>query len=456
MRSRPGPLRNWQSFLSLVVKSAQLGCDGVWETMLDLYDSAFQALGAYGLAKNISPFLHLPDDSCPQDTAQDLALAVELKFLLPLLVQGKPDPAPKDPRPIQIIPKHQKDGKGPLLLAHESIARTIRSAHQLATTTDTISSVGLSEPNFWNSHWIVKKAGSAEARDDDKDTGGRLRESYLWVPVEISSPKMRARDPSTDVKIKKVLQALTANHRLAANYTCEVHVHLGRMDGRPFALPTLQRLASLLWAAEPTLRSIRNPSSPNYHNVFTWGSEMRRFSRLALEIASSPSSNNPESSIAQQDHEALDKIWGASSYLDLGRLLSGPTKQYRRLGFNFSSFGLEDDRAHRSPRTIEFRMMEGTTRGDLIHSWVRICASVCEAAIEGTEDRFCRALGRLLHQDDDSDAGENPETLGAEKARAFRGLMQDLGVPRSVSTGFEAKVLRDWDDWQPANEGRNT
>lgn len=447
--------------------------------MLDLYDSAFQSLGAYGLGKSAAPFLHLihhetlpkttspyqeqhhldtddtasveSDDSCPPDTAQDLALAVELKFLLPLLVQGKPDPAPKDSRPVQIIPKHQKDGRAPLLLAHESIARTIRSVHQLATTTDAISSRGLAEPNFWNSHWIVKKAGSAEPRDDDKDTGGSLGESYLWVSVEISSPKMRARDPATDVKIKRVLQALTTNHRLAANYTCEVHVHLGRMDGQPLALPTLQRLASLLWAAEPTLRSIRNPASPNYHNVFTWGSEMRRFSRLALDLGSSVPDSNPESRIAR-DHEALDKIWGANSYLDLGRLLSGPTKQYRRLGFNFSSFGLEDDRAHRSPRTVEFRMMEGTTRADLIHSWVRICASVCEAAIEGTEDRFCRALGRLLHHDDD-EARDLPETPGAEKARAFRELMQDLGVPRSVSSGFEVKVLRDWDDCQPADEG---
>ncbi|KAK0749123.1 hypothetical protein B0T18DRAFT_436764 [Schizothecium vesticola] len=413
--------------------------------MLELYDSAFQSLGAYSLGKN---------DPCPPDTAQDLALAVELKFLLPLLIQGKSDPTPKDPRPVQVIPKHQKDGKAPLILAHESIARTIRSVHLLATTTDTISSRGLSEPNFWNSHWIVKRAGSAEARDDDKGTGGSLRESYLWVPVEISSPKMRARDPATDMKIKRVLQALTTNHRLAANYTCEVHVHLGRMDGRPLTLPTLQRLASLLWAAEPTLRSIRNPASPNYHNVFTWGSEMRRFSRLALDLASVVPDSNPEPSIAQQDHEALDRIWGASSYLDLGRLLSGPTKQYRRLGFNFSSFGLEDDRAHRSPRTVEFRMMEGTTQGDLIHSWVRICASVCEAAIEGTEDRFCRALGRLLHHDDDDEAREKPETPGAERARAFRELMQDLGVPRSVSSGFEVKVRQDWDDFQPASEGR--
>ncbi|RYO94323.1 hypothetical protein DL766_000600 [Monosporascus sp. MC13-8B] len=51
---------------------------------------------------------------------------------------------------------------------------------------------------------------------------------------------------------------------------------------------------------------------------------------------------------------ALKTIWRATSKAQLGQLLSGSTKEYRRLGFNFSTCGGEDDRARRSPKTVEF------------------------------------------------------------------------------------------------------
>ncbi len=51
-----------------------------------------------------------------------------------------------------------------------------------------------------------------------------------------------------------------------------------------FSLLTLKRLATLLWLAEPTLRSIRNPNSENFNNQYTWGAEVRRYSRLATSI----------------------------------------------------------------------------------------------------------------------------------------------------------------------------
>ena len=61
-------------------------------------------------------------------------------------------------------------------------------------------------------------------------------------------------------------------------------MHVGRIDGRPFSLLTLKRLATLLWLAESQLRSIRDPFSPNYNNIYTWGAEQRRYSRLAKAL----------------------------------------------------------------------------------------------------------------------------------------------------------------------------
>jgi hypothetical protein len=285
------------------------------------------------------------------------------------------------------------------------------------------------------------------------------------------------------------------------------------MDGRPFALSTLKRIGILLWLAEPTLRSIRDPKSPNFHNVYTWGFEMRRYSRLASEILTTQTQQPPpppppapapapasasafasaserrdyksppvvdddeqvagilrdhKTSTATQELRAIQEIWQSPSYLDLGRLLSGPTKQYRRLGFNFSAFGKEDERAKRSPRTVEFRIMDGTVRSDLILGWLQICSTVTEAAVQRTDGRFAKAVDRFLRrlggggepqyfQSSSSsrkggpgmavmverDSARQQETLGVRLGREFRELMQDLAVPRGVYFSFEEKVRQE-------------
>lgn len=385
------------------------------------------------------------------DTAADLAFAVELKFILPVLHDGFADPDPTDQRPVLTIP-HSKspDDSACLALVYDAIAGTIRRAGHKATTIHGINSLRLAERDFWETDWIVKKANSAEPGPDEK----RLSARYAWIPIEISSPKMAASHWKSKNEMETVLRALVREHRLVANYTCEVHVHLGRVDGRPFSLPTLKRLGSLLWVAEPTLRSIRNPRSPNYDNVYTWGSELRRFSRLAANAGEGGHAGDVDDGqvsgvlnkgrVDGREKEALRGIWRARSHVELGRLLSGPTKQYRRLGFNFSAFGMEDERATRSPRTVEFRMMEGTVRCDLILNWVDICVVIAQVAMTKDDARFAVAMSRLLgrfghsqpHADDD-------ESLGRRRGREFRELMQDLDIPRNVYAGFENKVIRE-------------
>ncbi|KXX78576.1 hypothetical protein MMYC01_204498 [Madurella mycetomatis] len=420
----------------------------------------------------MAPFIHDDDTGCHAsavwetavDLAEDMSAALEWKVLLPLLSVGVADPQPCDRRPV-VEALCQNDEHACLVQAHDGIAETIRVTGEKAVTMHAILKEDLEEKRFWESSWIVKKANSAEPLDGEKSLNG-----YIWVPVEICSPKMRLRDAGTRLRMQKVLTALSSSHRLAANCSCEVHIHLGHMDGRSWSLGTLKRLATLLWVAEPVLRAIRDPNSPNFNHVYTWGFEMRKHSRLA-ELVGNPMTHSssryavpvPKACSGISDYQvastlqarnavpvkevkAITEIWKTTSHLELGRLLSGREKKYRRLGFNFSAFGEEDERARRNPRTVEFRIMEGSVEIDLILGWLAICGTIAEAAVVKTDTRFAAALSLLLHQADQAQhktARNFVETLGARRGREFRELMRALGLSRSNYCGFEEKIIRE-------------
>ncbi|KAK4117100.1 hypothetical protein N656DRAFT_773115 [Canariomyces notabilis] len=424
----------------------------------------------------MAPFIH--DDGCearptpshttggePGDSVDEISVAVEWKLLLPLLPHGVADPQPSDGRSVLEVPCHA-DEQDRLALAHDGVAKVIREVGERAVTMHAIRNDALEEGDFWASTWIVKKANSAEPMEQEK-----LLKGYVWAPVEICSPKMRLKDPETRIRMRKVISALCSSHRVAANCTCDIHIHLGRMDGRAWSLPTLKRLGSFLWVAEPTLRSIRDPNSPNFNHVYTWGFELRRRSRLAkrvehlvdpfvCQLPVSMTSRLGEIS----DHQVSDslrgqtvvpaaelaailEIWKTASRLELGQLLSGPEKKYRRLGFNFSAFGEEDERARHNPRTFEFRIMEGSVQVDLILSWMAICGTIVEAVVARADSRFVSALGLMLRQRAQAQiplAVDGEEREGVKRGREFRGLMQALGLSVDEYRAFEEKIMRDW------------
>ncbi|GAB1311498.1 hypothetical protein MFIFM68171_01708 [Madurella fahalii] len=422
--------------------------------------------------QGMAPFIH--DDEAGHharatretavDHAEGMSVALEWKLLLPLLSGGADDPQPDDGRLVDeaLCPD---DECASLAQAHDCIAGTIRETGEKAVTMHTILKEDLEEKNFWESSWIVKKANSAEPLSTEKSLKG-----YIWVPVEICSPKMRLKDSGTRHRMQRVLSALSSSHRLAANCSCEVHIHLGQMDGRPWSLSTLKRLGTLLWVAEPILRAIRDPNSPNFDHVYTWGFEMRKHSRLAERVevliaqSSSPynvpmpnkfsgiSDNQVASTLQARgavpatELRAVTEIWKTTSHLELGRLLSGEEKKYRRLGFNFSAFGEEDERARRNPRTFEFRIMEGSVRIDLILGWLTICGTIAEVAVAKADPRFAAALSLLLHQADRAQhktARDFGETPGTQRGREFRELMRALGVSSDNYRGFEEKIMRE-------------
>ncbi|KAL2258746.1 hypothetical protein VTK26DRAFT_7816 [Humicola hyalothermophila] len=404
------------------------------------------------------------DHATHVESAEGISVALEWKLLIPLLSINSDDPQPYDERDI-VRAVCDKDEEACLIQAHELVAREIREFGEKAVTAHSISKNGLQETDFWDSTWIVKKANSAVPLDREKFLDG-----YIWVPVEICSPKMPVKKPDTRVRMQGVLNALTSAHRLVANCSCEVHIHLGRVDGRSWSLSTLKRLGSLLWAAEPTLRSIRDPSSANFHNIYTWGFAMRQHSRLA-KLMRGVGSEMPGLTLAEpimkipdeqvinglrdlshlpvKEIMAISEIWQAPSHLELGRLLSGSEKMYRRLGFNFSAFGEEDERARRSPRTVEFRFMEGSVDPDLILNWLGICGTIVETAVARSDDRFASALSRalqLLTEDHLQHMARPGDRPGERRARQFRELMQAFGVPEMEYRGFAEKIEREHQD----------
>ncbi|KAK4174174.1 hypothetical protein QBC36DRAFT_45630 [Triangularia setosa] len=395
-----------------------------------------------------------------EDRSEDVSLAVELKYLYPLLKPGCSDPEPDDPRPVQpALYPDDKPASQQQVMAF--LTQTIKETGESAITKVEIEKGGQKESEFWASTWIVKKAGSPEPLDREK----RL-EGYSWASVEICSPKMLANDGQTRSRVQSILKALMSKHRLVINGSCDTHCHLGRIDDRPYSLSTLKRLAAILWVSEPTLRSTRDPKSPNYDNVYSWGFELVKHSRLAKSLEGSEglltrravdreAHDIPDRQIVRavcgqktvsaKDLTALREIWSKTSHEELGKLLSGDARMHRRLGFNFSAFGLEDERARTNPRTIEFRFMEGSTDIDMVLGWLTISATIVEVAASKSDRRFEAALSRMLQKslEGEREAVVGRETRGDRLGRDFAQLMDDLGVSHDISRGFVEKITRE-------------
>lgn len=349
-----------------------------------------------------------PLPPAPRDHPSALAIGLELKFLVPFLRRGCADPAGADPRPLPVTP-HADCPDLFLQDAYGFVATLLRAGGLRAISTAEIASARKQEKDYWHEHWIVKKSNSAEPLGRDEAPG------LVFAPLEISSPRLQALDPRTYDLVAEVVRRLEAGCRFTVNYTCEVHVHVGRADGTSLSLGSLRRFAALCWLVEPTLRLLKDPKSPNFLHVYTWSSALRERSRLAFAVAKSREN--------ERDYYALRHILGAQNEEDLGRLMSGVERQYRRLGFNFSAFGQEDERAKRSPRSVEVRFFEDYRGEAEVLGWVHVCVALGIVAV-GDRDAF-PGVERL--------AGGSP-------GERMQGLLRVLGVEEGVAGLFGRRV----------------
>lgn len=281
-----------------------------------------------------------------------------------------------------------------------------------------------------------------------------------------------------------------------ANYSTETHVHVGRVDGRFFSLATMKRLATLAWLSEPILRGVKDPNSPNFEHVYTWSSPLRRHSRLGMALkdqevgllvagggsgghgaiddelllqtgdpgdfsdfiagvngalaargctTESPDHGNSVDHTAKFldhfDRQALQTIWRTGSHQELGKMLIGRERQYRRLGFNFLSLGQDqgETSAASGPRTVEFRFLEGFVDTRVVPAWVRLCGAMVELAAEGEVEsgKFHDVVATLLLVLSD----QSPLDV---KFRAFVDHIGEGRIPGSVWDPLQEVIRRNY------------
>ena len=428
-----------------------------------------------------------------EDMAEDMTFAVEIKCLIRQQIPKanrvqNPSNHLGNPNEIRPFVPHQPlESLNSMTELEKQIQRSTWAAvamaiHTLpgieATTSHWIKDQNLSHDEFWKTHWIVYKANSAvppyvsfECGDPDRpllDATAPGFNEYVWIPLEICSPKLywKHRDEALEAT-GRVCEILRQRFGAVANHSCEVHVHVGRHDGQFFPLRGMKRLATLLWLAEPILRSLKDPKSPNFHHVFTWSSAWRQNSRIALALdtdknvsgsraidalytgqtddldaflaglddtrsTGGPPGDDPD--FVDEQRQALRAIWRASSHEELGRMLCGPDRERRRLGFNFHSLAAEDERGRNSPKTIEFRFLEGFTEKDIVLAWVQVCVGFVEMAVSSAEDGgFYNMVALLL---------DLPEDLAPDAK--FAAIMQELGLPDETYKPLQGVVRRNY------------
>ncbi|KAK8058772.1 hypothetical protein PG994_009220 [Apiospora phragmitis] len=389
------------------------------------------------------------------DREEDLTVAVEFKFLVPYRPHGAAETDDCYRHPPVATADMISDAATATDADHQRLQdhafRAIAATIRACDGQDAISSHEMQEQQptqplsaYWATHWLVKRSNSAEPSAAHPHYG-----DWAWVPVEINSPKLswagRARTSET---IRTVLRALHARHRIETNYSCEVHVHVGRRDGRRLGLPSLQRLAVLCWLAEPVLRGVKDPRSPNFVHKYTWSSPLRERSRLASELRSKQQHLDIAEHRQQQQQQtselrAIGRILASRSHVELGRLMTGEGRPYRRLGFNF--YSLVKDTLSEPERTeletVECRFLEGTMAEDVILGWLQIFGSLVQSALasaprqeysEEQPDLMLPLLG-LLEQTD-----QCPTTA----TDTFVNLMEDMGVDRSSFAPVLAVIHR--------------
>ncbi|KUI55639.1 hypothetical protein VP1G_03050 [Cytospora mali] len=409
-----------------------------------------------------------------RDEAEDITFALEIKCLIRQELPKSYHLNNQDEiRPF--VPHLPEESRNSMTDAEKQIQRSTWAAvaivlHTLpgirATTSHQIKEQNLSHDDFWKTHWIVYKANSAvppylsfENGDPNRpllDTTAPDYDQYVWIPLEVCSPKLywTQKDEALD-STGKVCEALRQRFGAISNHSCEVHVHIGRHDGLFFSLRSMKKLATLFWLSEPILRSLKHPRSRNFDHLYTWSFAWRQHSRiaLALEADRNPAGgrtiedlytgkpddfdaflerleDSRETSDTPDDHfhfvdehrQALRAIWRASNHEELGRMLCGPDQKRRRLGFNFHSLAGEDERGRNSPRTIEFRFLEGFNDKDIVSGWVQVCISLAELAVDKTDDwGFYKMVVLLLKM---------PEHCCMDAK--FIAMMQQLGLPKET------------------------
>lgn len=425
----------------------------------------------------------LPSSISARDKAEDISFAVELKFLIRQdfnEITAKYGPVrhfvphlPAEP------PNSMTEAETRLQRDNwEAIAKAIDILPGVnATTSHEVKAQGLEHTSRWRTHWIVYKANSAcpmyltylhnDPTRPVLNKNAPDYERYVWTPVEICSPILYwAQKEETMSILKQVIETVKGRFDTVSNPSTETHVHVGRSDGKFYSINTLKKLATILWLSEPMLRAVKDPKSPNFNHHYTWSYCWRDHSRIAMALdknlpdrqtfddlytgkpddfdaflvklndARLITADNKQTSLGEHK-QALRAIWGAADHKELGYMLRGPERKFRRLGFNFHALEKDESEPSPSPRTIEFRFLEGFFDKDITPAWARLCGELVDIVTEQPEDwEFYDAVVLLMNLPKDW-------PLDAQ----FAAFMHEMGqgrIPRTVYEPLQGIIRKNY------------
>ncbi|KAJ3568082.1 hypothetical protein NPX13_g6545 [Xylaria arbuscula] len=302
---------------------------------------------------------------------------------------------------------------------------------------DAISSAGFKAeipgkakaPVDWYDAWRVIRDGSLN--NDERDYG-----SLKSTGVEITSPIFSDCEAAFN-EIQAVVAVINKSFRTAVPPACGFHVHVGR-GGVPLKKRVIQRIGSLLWAAEPFLDTIHatgrlenrycfclRTMDDSYMNVDEWDHgpqqegddeeevphadlswervdrkrkrptcwpSLRRIKSSELAIGHYFWDERLEMRVTQIDLiDRLQKILHAKTIKTAVRLIS---LYAGRGAYNFGNLrpGPAGDINCRKP-TIEFRQASGSLDGDWIVLWSKICLALSgPAVVDSSDDEFFQLI----------------------------------------------------------------
>ncbi|KAI1261492.1 hypothetical protein F5Y18DRAFT_401385 [Xylariaceae sp. FL1019] len=378
-----------------------------------------------------------------------------------------------------------REGKEHLHI-HQHVAAVIQSTGAQAHCRPYPRTNGTDTYKTWN----VASDGSLKLPRNVEHAYYPLR----YAGVEVISPVFSLVEEAFE-EITRVIRAIKANLRTAVPPVCGLHVHIGR-GGKPLDLFSMQRIASLLWMAEPLLN--------NLHAGCRLGNEHclgpRHFSRLGTgDVYQRLGSNSHHADLLSYTFKERSKplnlthddrpyvtadttttptrkratqypivelvsmsdeaecvydnaLYGARELLrtdtagDVAFLMS--CTSWKRLevrgAYNFDNLGFyeenlyyDEEKGSAKP-TIEFRQAAGTLDEEWVVRYIRICAALCgQAVVEAPNDDFFQLLYNCQR-------GE----LSPQSYNLFD-LLHDLGMAHSDIMAVHARLSKKDHELEP-------
>jgi hypothetical protein len=262
----------------------------------------------------------------------------------------------------------------------------------------------------------------------------KLKDQYIWVPLEINSPAFVFSEAALN-EVRIVVETLASTFRINCNRSSDIHVHVGNGD-LGFDHTTMRNLFSTLWTFEPQFQTIipsyrltKDGFCPSYRTGtccgYTKGSHWNR--------THDPSCSDKEPPLPSTDtddvhvRQGLEDLWATSEISHI-RALNAPRNREAtsalgyKMAYHMGKMEIqptqEDDMCSRSFKpTVEFRQHYSTLSFPHIEAWIQFCVQIvqfAQAVIPGGDMliSFLRA-----HIDD------TPETYPLEKVLRKLGMV---------------------------------